>query len=347
MTPLDVETPAPIVDLDRLERNLARWQARCDELRLANRPHVKTHKCVEIARRQLELGAVGLTCQTIGEAEMMVAAGLDDILVTYNLVGARVLERLARLLTQARVSVSADDPRLLPGLSRAASSASRELEVLVDCDTGHGRTGVADPDAAVELAVEVEHAPRLRFGGFITYPAPAGAREFLAAATEEATRRGLVTETVSAGGTPTMWRAGDLLPTVTEYRAGSYAFHDRATVAAGAATLDDVALTVAATVVSRPAPDRAIIDAGSKALTSDRGPDDAFGLVLEAPSSTLVRLDEEHGYVVLAGSDELDLGQRVRIVPNHACVVPNLFEELVTVRDGATAGRWRVAARSR
>jgi D-serine deaminase-like pyridoxal phosphate-dependent protein len=347
VTALDVETPAPVVDLDRLERNLSRWQARCDELGLASRPHIKTHKCVEIARRQVELGAVGLTCQTLGEAEVMVAAGLDDILVPYNLVGDRVLARLARLLEQARVTVSVDDPRLLPGLSRAASSARRELAVLVDCDTGYGRTGVADPGAAAELAVEIERSPALRFGGFLTYPSPAGARQFLEAATMEATQRGLHVETVSAGGTPVMWRVGDLLPTVTEYRVGSYAFHDRATVAAGAATLDDVALTVAATVVSRPAPQRAIVDAGSKALTSDRGPDASFGLVLEAPSSTLVRLDEEHGYVELTGGDELALGQQVRIVPNHTCVVSNLFEEVVTVRDGVVEGRWRVAARAR
>ncbi len=347
MTALDVETPAPVVDLDRLERNLSRWQVRCDELGLANRPHVKTHKCVEIARRQVELGAVGLTCQTLGEAEAMVAAGLDDILVTYNLVADRVLERLARLLEQAQVSVTVDEAGLLPGLGGAASSVGRELKVLVDCDTGYGRTGVSTPDEAAELAVAVEHTPELRFAGFLTHPSPAGAREFFATATEEAAQRGLEVQAVSAGGTPEMWHAGDLMPTVTEYRVGTYAFHDRASVAAGAATLDDVALTVAATVVSRPAPRRAIIDAGSKALSSDRGPDDSFGHVLAAPSSRLVRLDEEHGFVELADGDELTLGQQVRVVPNHACAVPNLFEELVTVRDGAVAGRWRVAARKR
>lgn len=178
---------------------------------------------------------------------------------------------------------------------------------------------------------------------FLTHPSPPGARAFLASATEEPAQLGLETETVSAGGTPAMWRVAELLPTVTEYRVGTYAFHDRSTVAAGAASLDDVALTV----VSRPARNRAIVDAGSKALSSDRGPNDDFGLVLEAPSSTLARLDEEHGYVELAGGDELELGRQVRIVPNHACVVPNLFEELVTVCGGAVAGRWQVAARGR
>ena len=144
-----------------------------------------------------------------------------------------------------------------------------------------------------------------------------------------------------------MWSVGELQPTVTEYRAGTYAFHDRATVAWGAATLDDVALTVCATVVSRPARNRAIVDAGSKALSSDLSQEDGFGLVLEAPSSTLVKLNEEHGYLELADGDELELGQQVRIVPNHACVVSNLFAELTLVRDGVVTGSWPVDARGR
>ena len=144
-----------------------------------------------------------------------------------------------------------------------------------------------------------------------------------------------------------MWTSGELRPTVTEYRAGNYAFYDRMSIAAGAASLDDVALTVHATVVSRPARERAVLDAGSKALTSDTGPDPGFGLVLEAPSSVIVKLAEEHAYVELAPEDELELGQRVRVVPNHACVVANLFDELTVARNGTWQARWRVAARGR
>ena len=144
-----------------------------------------------------------------------------------------------------------------------------------------------------------------------------------------------------------MWRSGELRPTVTEYRVGNYAFYDRTSVAAGAASLDDVALTVHATVVSRPAPGRAILDSGSKALTSDLGPDPGYGLVLEAPGSTIEKLSEEHAHVVLADEDELELGQRVRIVPNHACVVVNLYDELAIMRDDVLETSWRVAARGR
>jgi D-serine deaminase-like pyridoxal phosphate-dependent protein len=335
-------TPAAVVDLDRLESNLARWQAYCDERRLANRPHVKTHKCVEIARQQVALGAAGVTCQTLHEAEVMVDAGIADVLLPYNVVGGRKLEELALLLARAAVRITADDEALLPGLGGAAADAGRELLVLVDCDTGLGRTGVSSPEAAAELAAAITRTPGLRLGGLLTFPAPPGAREFLAAACELLERRGLPVETVSAGGTPTMWTSGELQPVVTEYRVGTYAFNDRNTVAAGAASLDEVALTVAATVVSR-RDGHAILDAGSKALSSEADTEGGFGLVLEAPASTLEKLNEEHGYLALAGGDELELGQQVRIVPNHVCVAVNLFEELVGVREGEVELRWPVA----
>jgi D-serine deaminase-like pyridoxal phosphate-dependent protein len=339
---LDVATPAAIVDLDRLEANLGRWQARCDELGFANRPHIKTHKCVEIARRQVELGAGGVTCQTLHEAEVMVEAGITDVLLPYNLVGGRKLEQLALLLRRAPLRVSADDEALLPGLGGAATDAGRELTVLADCDTGLGRTGVPSPEAAAELAAAIARTPGLRFGGLVTYPSPPGARDFLAAACGRIERRGLAVETVSAGGTPAMWSAGDLRPVVTEYRVGTYVFNDRNTVLTGAASLDEVALTIAATVVSR-RDGRAILDAGSKALSSDAAEQSGFGVVLEAQSSTLEKLNEEHGYLALAGGDELELGRQVRIVPNHACVAVNLFEELVGVRNGKVEVRWPVA----
>ena len=338
---LDVTTPAAVVDLGRLESNLARWQAYCDQHGLANRPHVKTHKCVDIARRQVELGARGVTCQTLYEAELMLDAGIDDVLIAHNLVGGRKLERLAMLLRRAHACVIADHEALLPGLAGAAADAGRELSVLVDCDTGLGRTGVSSPDAAAELAAAIDRTEGLRFAGVFTFPMLEGASDFLASATARIERRGLPVETVSAGGTTTMWSAGELQPLVTEYRAGTYVFNDRNTMLDGAAALDDVALTIAATVVSR-RDGRAILDAGSKALSSDAASDGGFGLVLEAPGARLERLNEEHGYVVLDG-DELRLGQQVRIVPNHVCVAVHLFDELVGVRDGAIEVRWPVA----
>ena len=335
-----IDTPAAVVDLDRLERNLARWQAYCDDAGLRNRPHVKTHKCLEIGLMQVELGARGITCQKLGEAEVMVDAGIDDVLIPYNLLGEGKLRRLTALLERARISVTVDDAALLPGLARAARDAGRELPVLVECDTGLGRAGVQTPEAAVALARTIEEP--LRFGGLMSYPVLERTAAFLTAAAEE-----LDPEIVSVGGTPTMWSAAELVGLVNEYRAGVYAFYDRNSIAAGAATLDDAALTVHATVVSRPSRERALLDAGSKCLSSDRGPDEAMGTILEAPASSIVKLDEEHAYVRLGDGDALELGQRVRVVPNHACAVSNLFDEFVLERAGQPEGSWRVAARGK
>ena len=333
-----------MVDVDRLDHNLRRWQGECDRRGLANRPHIKTHRSVEIARRQLELGAVGLTCQKLGEAETMVDAGFDDVLIPYNLVGRPKLDRLAGLLRRATIRVGFDDPALLPGLASAANAAGRELGVLVDCDTGLGRTGVTDSARAVELAAAAARTDGLRFDGFLTYPALPGALAFLREAVELC---GQPVATVSAGGTPTMWKAHELQPTVTEYRVGTYAFGDVNTVAAGAFSLEEVALTVRATVVSRPAPDRAVLDAGSKALAADLAANGGHGRILEAPTSTITRLDEEHAYVRLEAPEGLELGQAVSVVPNHACVVANLFDELTVVRNGEVVDRWPVDARGR
>jgi D-serine deaminase-like pyridoxal phosphate-dependent protein len=341
---IDVDTPAAVVDIDRLEANLDRWQAHCDAVGLANRPHVKTHRCVEIARRQVARGAAGITCQKLSEAAVMVDAGIDDVFVPYNIVGETKLEQLRYLLGNTTVAVSVDDERLLPGLATAVTGP-RELRVLVDCDTGFGRTGVATPGRAVALAIEIARRDGLRFGGFTTYPASPHAATFLRAAVAEAAETGLESQTVSAGGTPMMWASGELRPTVDEYRAGTYAFHDRATVAAGAATLDEVALTVHATVVSSPTQRRRILDAGSKSLAFDPGPGPGHGTILEAPASSIERLSEEHAIVEVARGDVLELGQRVRVVPNHACVVANLADEVVVVGAGRETTTWRINAR--
>ena len=343
---IEVDTPAVVVDLDRLDRNLERWQRHCDAVGLANRPHVKAHKSVEIARRQVALGARGITCQKLGEAEIMADAGIGDILIPYNLLGESKLRRLRTLAERAAMAVSVDDERLLPGLA-AAMRGGPELRVLVECDTGLGRVGVGTPEAAAALASAIARTDGLRFGGFLTYPSREGALAFLAEAERLARAAGLDVETVSAGGTPAMWASGELRPTVTEYRVGTYAFHDRATVAAGAATLDEVALTVHATVVSRPAADRAVLDSGSKALTQDPGPGNGFGTILEAPASTIEWLSEEHAVVPLAPEDSLELGQRIRVVSNHVCVVVNLADEVIVHGSGIEPTTWPVDARGR
>ena len=346
-TESDLDTPAIVVDLDRLEQNLERWQRYADDAGLANRPHIKTHKCIEIARRQLELGAAGICCQKLGEAEVMADAGISDILVPYNLIGSRKLGRLVHLLRRTQLRVSADDERLLPGLATAAAEAERDLDVLVECDTGFRRAGVGSPGAAAALAEAIEETRGLRFAGLLTYPCPPGSVEFLEQATKEARSRGLGVETVSAGGTPAMWHAADLTPVVTEYRVGTYAYFDRNSLDDGSASLDDVAFTVLATVVSRPGNGRALLDTGSKALTSDLSVSPGHGLIVEAPGSTIAQLSEEHGHVELAAGDDLELGQLVHVVPNHVCPVSNLFDELWVKRGEKIVDRYTIAARGR
>lgn len=346
----DLDTPAVLVDLDRVERNLARWQAYCDRHGIRNRPHIKTHKVVELARRQVALGAVGICCQKLGEAEVMAAGGLDDILIPFNLLGTAKLGRARQLAARLALEVSADSAPVVDGLAEAFAGTGRPLPVLVECDTGARRCGVQTPEAARELALRIAAAPALRLGGLMTYPAkgaPDRAAAFLAEAKALIEAAGVAVPKVSSGGTPDMWRAHEHA-VVTEYRVGTYIYNDLMEVACGAASLEDCALTVLTTVVSRPTPDRAILDAGSKSLTSDLNGQTGYGRIVEHPEAVIYGLSEEHGHVDLTACPTRPaLGQKVRVVPNHACPVSNLFDRIVTVRGDRVEGSLAVAARGR
>lgn len=340
---LEPDTPALVVDADRLTRNLVRWQRYCEVHGLANRPHAKTHKCVEIARQQVGLGAVGLTCQTLSEAEAMIPASPAEILVPHNIVGDRRLERLAVLHRQVPLVVTADTPAILPGLDRAAAAAGRPLDVLVDLDAGFGRSGVGTAQAAADLARSIAAWRSLRFAGVLSHPVLPATRQLVEQSVTAVRRTGLSVRIVSCGGTRTMWDAATVAPSVTEYRVGAYAFYDRAGIAAQVAGVEDVALTVAATVISRSG-SRVTLDAGSKTLSSDNPRDDGWGLILEDSSAVITRLDEEHA-IVQTSTDALRIGDRVHIVPNHVCGTVALADWLWVTRRGRLFDRWRVDAR--
>ncbi len=343
----DVETPALLVDLDLVERNVTEMQAYCDAHGLALRPHVKTHKLPQLARLQLDAGAVGICCQKLGEAEVMVDAGIDDVLITFPLIGERKAARLAELAGRARLGVAVDSYASGSVLSDALHAAGASVDVLVDCDVGYGRTGVASPSEAAELAARLSSLPGLHVKGLFTYPCPAGTAEWLAEATRGLVDGGTDVETVSVGGTPTARRVHEV-PGVTELRVGTYVYGDRSCIASESVARDRCALTVRATVVSRPTPDRALLDAGTKALTSDTLGLEGFGELLEHPEANLYRLDEEHGYVDVSGCvSPPGLGDAVRVIPNHACVVTNMFDEVVVHRSGTIVGTWPVAARGK
>lgn len=343
-------TPAVVIDLDKVEANIARLQAACDAAGLANRPHIKTHKSPELARMQRDAGARGITCQKLGEAEVMADGGLDDILISYNILGEEKLGRLGALQRRVRMIVAADNPVTIAGLPMAAEIAGRDLEVVVECDTGRLRAGVETPAEAVELARMIAGSKGLRFAGFMMYPPEDGwerTQAFLDTANAGLREAGLEAGIVSTGGSPNIPNIGKLKG-ATEHRAGTSIFNDRMQIAAGVASLDDCALTVYATVVSRAGPERGILDSGSKTLTSDTGGLEGHGYILEYPSAKIAKFAEEHGFLDLSASNERPkVGEVVRIVPNHVCVVVNMVDRLITVRGDTLIGELPVAARGK
>ena len=343
-------TPAHVIDLDIVERNIARLQSMCDAASIANRPHIKTHKSPVLAAMQIAAGAKGITCQKLGEAEVMAEGGQDDILISYNILGEEKLGRLGRLAGRVKMTVSADNPVVVGGLPRAAEIAGRPLDVLVECDTGRARAGVVTPEEAVALAQQIAAQPGLAFAGFLIYPPETAIPEtqaFLDAAMAGVRAAGLNPRVVSSGGTPNVPHLGKIKG-VTEHRAGTCIFNDRMMMAAGVASLEDCALSVYATVVSRAAPERGILDAGSKTLTSDTGGLEGFGFIIEHPEARLAKFAEEHGFLDLSACDHPPkVGDVVRVVPNHVCVAVNMVDRYITVRGGEIIGELPIAARGR
>jgi D-serine deaminase-like pyridoxal phosphate-dependent protein len=346
----DYGTPAMVIDMDVVERNIARIQALCDAAGVANRPHIKTHKSPELAKLQIAAGARGITCQKVGEAEVMAAAGIDDILITYNILGEEKVRRLGQVLAISQVVVAADNPTVISGLALAAEVAGRDLGVVIECDTGRKRAGVETPGEAIALALQVAATPGLRFDGFMLYPTEDGwpvAQVFLDQALAGIRAAGLEARIISTGGSPNLKNIG-MLRGATEHRAGTYIFNDRMQMAAGVATLNDCALMVYSTVVSRAGPERGILDAGSKTLTTDSGGLDGYGFILEHPEARITKFAEEHGFLDLSRCNARPVvGDIVRIVPNHVCVVVNMVDELVMVRGQEIIGTLPVAARGR
>src|SRR5215467_14579022 len=343
-------TPCAVIDMDQVERNIARVQAACDAAGVANRPHIKTHKNPMLAQMQIKAGARGITCQKIGEAEVMADAGIDDILISYNLLGDEKMARLGALQAKADMTVAADNSVVVAGLPKAAAASGRPLSVVVECDTGRKRAGVETPAEAIALAREIAASKGLEFAGFMLYPTETGwgdAQKFFDEAAAGVRALGLDARMVSTGGSPNMKNLGKLKG-ATEHRPGTYIYNDRMQVAAGVATWDDCALNIYSTVVSRAAPDRGILDAGSKTLTTDTGGLDGHGLILEHPEAKIARFAEEHGFLDLSRSNTRpNVGDVVRIVPNHVCVVVNMMDEVVMVRGDEIIGTLPVAARGK
>ena len=355
-----VETPALVVDLDRLDANLSRAAEYAASHGLALRPHVKTHKSPYVAAAQLRLGAKGLTCATPREAEVMAEVS-DDVLLAYPPLGRARARRIAALPSSLRLIVALDSEQAASELARAARDARREIGVYVELDLGMHRVGTPTVDAAVALARHVTESDGLTFEGIAFYPGhirqPIREQDdalealdmTLTRALERFHEAGLPPRVVSGGSTPTLWRTHEL-PGVTEVRPGTYVFNDRQTVATGACGWDDCALTILATVISTAIPGQAVIDAGTKALGREpmSDPDAGFGQLLDRPNVVVARMSEEHGMLDLGDSGwRPTVGDVVQVVPNHVCVAVHLQDVMYGVRSGRLERSWPIAARGR
>jgi D-serine deaminase-like pyridoxal phosphate-dependent protein len=357
-----LDTPAVIVDLDIMDRNLARMADYCREHHLLLRPHTKTHKIPELAKRQIASGATGITVAKVGEAEVMLDAGITDMLIAYPIVGPKKTTRVAELAQQANITVSLDSEEVARGLSEAAARRGSKIGVLIEMDVGFERCGFSEEADVLALAGKIADLPGLEFRGLMFFPGHFGVapderaamrtqvNDFLKRTLELLADAGLPASIVSGGSTPTAYEGG-LFYGVNEVRPGTYIFNDRNTVAVSACTLEDCALSVLVTVVSTSVSGHAVVDGGSKTFSYDRfqgGDGRGFGIVKEDPDAEIERFSEEHGHVNIRGSERrYRVGDRLSVIPNHVCTTVNMHDEIYGVRGDRVEEIWRVEGRGK
>ncbi len=343
----DLDTPSLILDLDGLDGNLDRYHGYFRQHGIGLRPHIKTHKCLAVAHRQLQCGSIGITCQKLGEAEVMLAGGAGgDVLIPYNIVGAAKLSRLAALARQTRVTVAADSEFTVRGLGQAARTGGAPIGVVIEVDCG--RTGVGSAAAAVALGQLIQSQPGLELRGIMAMPTPPDIRPRLQEVLAAFDRAGLPHPIVSGGSTPAALTAHEI-PELTEFRAGEYCVGGLAHLRRGTHTVAQCALRVLMTVVSRPTPGRAIVDGGSKALSASLYSDASgtcMGHVVEYPEARFVGASEEHGHLdVSACPEPPPIGTRVQVIPVHPCPCVNEHDEIVAIKGSRIEAIWPVHAR--
>jgi D-serine deaminase-like pyridoxal phosphate-dependent protein len=360
----DLDTPALVVDFDKMERNIARMQNIADDAGVKLRPHTKTHKTPAIAQMQLRAGARGITVAKVGEAEVMEAANIIDILIAFPLQGATKIERLLKLNERANLRVSLDSFKVARDLSDAAAARQQRVKILVEVDPGYHRVGVLPNGPVRDLVREITKLPGIEFIGVMTHAGHAYAAKEIEEVAEIAEQEGNVVvesaeylrgagievQEVSVGSTPTAPFVARV-PGVTEIRPGNYVFYDAMQVALHSCLPDDCALTVIGTVVAKH-PDRIIFDTGAKALTSDKLPPHhgtGHGIVKGYEKNLVIeRLSEEHATVKIADSSHLpEIGDKIEIIPNHACPTVNLFDKFYAARKGQVIGEYEIPGRGK
>jgi len=359
---VEVDTPALVVSEKILHRNIAGMAAFGASVGVSLRPHIKTHKTVQIAQLQIAAGAIGVTCAKVGEAEVMVdEAGVEDVLLAYPTIGEPKYRRLVALMERARIVVATDSPEAVRMMSAAMTRYDRTLDVMLEVNTGQHRSGVTVGPEAVAMALDVARLRNLHLVGIMTHEGHANsappdkiegiaiaAGEAMVETAEEIRSHGIDLPTVSVGSTP----AAFFTPTVdgvTEMRPGTYVFNDVSAFRYGRFGVEDCAARFVATVVSRPAPNRAVLDTGAKSLAMDPSRAHAgHGYIVGHPDVTIVKLSEEHGVCEIPdGEAGFAVGDRVEVIPNHVCPTVNLMDELLIARDGQIVDAWKVAARGK
>ncbi|WP_031499281.1 alanine racemase [Bryobacter aggregatus] len=357
MNIFELDTPALVVDLDVMEANLQRMADYTQSHHLRLRPHTKTHKSPLLAKRQLELGAVGLTVAKSGEAEVMLAAQPKDLLLAYPTFGAAKMQRLAAVAKQSQLTVALDSLEAAQGLSDAGIAA----KILVEFDAGMGRVGVK-PDELIPLIQSIQKLPHVEYDGLAFYPGHIKdlsedglaklrtLNDVVGSTVERLTQAGYRPRVVSGGSTPTMYHSHKI-EGLNEIRPGTYIFNDRNTINSDACTLEQCAATIVATVVSTSQPGQILIDGGSKTFSSDRLNNDtgvSFGMVLGAPGAHFHKMNEEHGFIDVTQCDrKFHVGEKLQILMNHVCVVMNLHEQAHGHRNGIVETSWPIAARGK
>jgi D-serine deaminase-like pyridoxal phosphate-dependent protein len=358
----ELDTPAVIVDLDILQSNIRSLGEYCRTHALALRPHTKTHKIPAIAKMQIEAGAIGITVAKVGEAEVMAAAGLDNILIAYPVLGQSKLERLTRLALERKMTVALDSMEALEGISSAARKASCEIGVLIEFDMGMQRCGLQSVGDLVKMASTVERLPGVRFAGIMFYPGhiwdlppdQSGALRLLSERIleirEQLGKAGLSCGVVSGGSTPTA-RNSHRVEGLTEIRPGTYVFNDMNEVGVQACQLSQCALKVIVTVISNAVNGRVMFDGGSKTFSGDRlisGDKAGFGYITNHADLEFYSMSEEHGHVDLTHSSyKPKVGERFTVIPNHVCACVNMHDQLYFHRNGVVEGSWAVAGRGK
>ncbi len=361
---VELDTPALVVDVDIMEDNLLWGQEKANKAGLKLRPHTKTHRTPRLAKKQLDLGAKGITVAKVGEAEVMAEEGIEDIFIANEVVGDIKLERIYQLNKRIKLAIGVDNSIQVKWLSQKFADSVRPIEVLIDVDTGDARTGIQPGEPLLKLAKNIVNLPGIKLRGIFTHDGHSyGAKsisdvkQIFKDSQEEMIRtdrilrnEGIDIEEISVGSTPSFLVA-DISPGITEIRPGTYIFMD---VAQGnlLGNYDRCALTILATITNRPTPNRVVIDAGTKALTSYvRGSGicqtKGHGLLQDNPAIHIESLSDEHGVFTVASENEYPIGNKLQVIPNHACPTCNLYDYIYGVSKGIVVFKWPILARGK